>query len=233
VGILLSTPLFGDLEVADVEELLPDLRERRYAKGEVVWLEGDPADELFIVIEGQLKSSRTSLDGREVILRVDTAGSVGGEIGMFHPGGIRWLNVSAMADTRCLILRRAPLLSFLPRHPQAMLRLLERLSIAAVNVAYHLSNVAFDDIPRRVAAALLLLSRTHGEQTSDGLRIDVRLSQSELAAHVAASRENVNRALSGLLASGVISQRAGFFYVHDLAALDQVGGGDGPATRIL
>ncbi len=233
VGILLQTPLFRDLSVADVEELLPDLRERRYAKGQTVWIEGDPADELFIVVEGQLKSSRISLDGREMILRVDTAGAVGGEIGLFHPSGIRWVNVTAMADTTCLILRRGPLLAFLPHHPQALLRMLEGLSNAAVNVAYHLSGVAFDEIPRRVAAALLLLARTYGEPTPDGLRVGMRLSQGELAALVAASRENVNRALSGLASRGVISQRDGHFYIVDVDALDRAAGVDEPAERLL
>ena len=233
VGILLQTPLFRDLSPAEVEELLPDIRHRRYGKGEALWFEGDPADEVFIVTEGQLKSSRVSVDGREVILRVDTVGDVGGEIGLFHPSGIRWVNVTAMTDTTCLILRRGPLLAFLPHHPQAMLRLLEQLSMAAVNVAYHLSGVAFDDIRRRVAATLCLLARTYGEPTPDGLRIAVRLSQGELAALVAASRENVNRALSEFVASQVISQRDGYFHIHDRGALERAAGTDGPAERRL
>jgi DNA-binding GntR family transcriptional regulator len=45
------------------------------------------------------------------------------------------------------------------------------------------------------------------------------LSQGTLAALVAASRENVNRALAALIASGVVSQRSGHFYVHDMHAL--------------
>lgn len=226
VGILLQTPIFQDLAPEDVEDLLPDIRERRFAKGEVVWIEGDPADDLLVVAEGQLKSSRINIDGREVILRVHPAGEVTGEVGLFHPGGIRWVGVTAMTPTTCLAVRRVPLLSFLARYPRAMERMFEHLSIETVNVAYAFSAVAFDDIQRRVAALVVQLARKHGEPTPDGLRIGVRLSQSELAAHVAASRENVNRALSGLVVRRVVSQRAGHFYIHDLAALEKVAAGD-------
>lgn len=220
VGILLETPIFCDLTAEDVGALLPDLLTRRYGRGEVVWLEGDAAGELFVIAEGQLKSARVSPDGREVIVKLHPAVSITGEVGIFHPRGVRWLSVTAMTATTCLTIRREALVRFLARHPAAMQRMLEQLATQAVTVAYSLSGVAFDGIQQRVAGLVVQLAREYGEQTPDGLRIGVRLSQSELAAHVAASRENVNRALSGFVAGGVISQRAGHFYVHDLGALE-------------
>lgn len=225
-GILLQTALFGDLTREDVESLLPDLNTRRYRRGEVVWLAGDPAEELFILAEGQLKSSLTNADGREVIVRVHRAVSVTGDVGLFHPRRIRWLSLSAMTASTCLTVRRAPLIRFLSHHPQALHRTLEELAVQAVAVAYSLGGVAFDAIHQRVAGLVVKLAREYGEPTADGIRIGVRLSQSELAAHVAASRENVNRALSGFVAQGVISQRNGHFFVHNLAALEAVASDD-------
>ena len=221
VGILLQTPIFRDLTAEDVGTLLPDLHTRRYGRGEVVWIEGDAAEELFVIAEGQLKSARVSPDGREVILKLHPAVSITGEVGIFHPRGVRWLSVTAMTATTCLTIRRAPLLRFLARHPAAMQRMLEQLAAQAVSVAYSLSGMAFDGIPRRVAGMILELAHSYGEETPDGLRIGVRLSQSELAAHVAASRENVNRALSAFVTGGVLSQRGGHFFIHDLAALER------------
>lgn len=226
-GVLLRTPIFRDLAVEDVDALVADVRVRRYGRGEVVWLEGDPAEELFVVAEGQLKSSRVSLDGREVILALHPADSVTGEVGLFHPRGVRWLTVTAMTPATCLTLRRAPLVRFLARHPASMERMMAELASRAVKVAYSFSGVAFDGIQQRVATMLVELVGQYGEETPDGLRIGVRLSQGELAAHVAASRENVNRALSGLVGNGVLTQRAGHFHVHDLAALTAVAAGDG------
>jgi CRP-like cAMP-binding protein len=219
--ILLQTSIFRDLNEQDVQELLPDLRERAYERGESVWLEGDPADCLYFLAEGQLKSYRVSRDGAEVILVFNSAVDVVGEVGLFHPSGLRQVSVSAMEPTRCLILDRARLLAFMTRHPMAMQRLLERLSTMAVRAAYSFSGVAFDDIRRRVAGALLALVDEFGEPTDEGVRIRLRLSQATLAALVAASRENVNRALSSFMSARVVSQRNGHFFVHDRAALEE------------
>lgn len=226
VGILLQTPIFRDLSAPDVEELLPDLRERTFARAETVWLEGDPSDSLYIVAEGQLKSYRVSPDGGELILLLQSGIDSAGEIGLFHPSGVRQVNVAAMVPTRCLILPKAPLVTFLARHPLAMERMLERICSMAGKAAYSLSTVAFDDISRRVAVALLGLADEFGEQTPDqGVRIRLQLSQSTLAALVAASRENVNRALSTFLRAGAVSQRAGHFHLHDLGSLQAAAAG--------
>jgi CRP/FNR family transcriptional regulator len=221
IGILLQTPLFRDLSARDVEELLPDLRERDFARGESVWLEGDPADALYFIAEGQLKSYRVGRDGGEVILGLQSGIDSAGEVGLFHPSGVRLVNVGAMLPTRCLWLGKRPLLEFLTRHPAAMERMLERLSSIAGQAAYSYSGVVFDDIARRVAVALLGLAQEFGEPTPDqGVRIRLRLSQSTLAALVAASRENVNRALSTFVRSGAVSQQNGHFHLHDLGSLE-------------
>lgn len=232
-GILLQTAVFRDLSVQDVGELLLHVQQRNYSRGQAIWLEGDPADILIVIAEGQLKVHRLSPDGREVIMMVVPAVGITGEVGLFHPAGVRWLNLSAMTAARCLTIRRAPLLAFLGRHPAAMQRMLEQLSAAAVYAANSVSGIAFHDIGHRVANLLVSLAEQHGEETPDGLLISPRLSQGELAAHVAASRENVNRALAGLVAAGVVSQRDGHFYVHDRAALEAAARSADSASRHL
>lgn len=223
-GPLLAAPIFRDLRASEVERLLPHLVERSFARGEIVWLEGDPAESLFIVVEGQFKAYRVSPAGTEVILGFNPAIDVMGEVGLFHPTGLRLVSQAAMTPSRCLTVRRAPLLAFLAEHPVAMLRMMERLSTIAGRAAYSFSGMAFDDIRRRVAGALLALADEFGEPATGGVRIRLRLSQGTLAALVAASRENVNRALSTLVAGGIVSQHDGHFVVHDRAALQRAGG---------
>jgi CRP-like cAMP-binding protein len=218
-GVLLQTPIFRDLTRADVAELVPRLVERRYDAGQVVWMEGDPADALYVLVEGAFKSHRLSREGGDVILGFDAAIDIAGQVGLFHPSGRRQVNVTAVARSRCLLLRRNVLVEFLSRHPIAMVRLLEDLSSVTVQAAYSFTGMAFDDIRSRAARTLLALAEEFGEPVSGGVRIRLELSQRTLAALVAASRENVNRALAPLVAGGVISQIDGHFVVHDLAAL--------------
>lgn len=218
-GILLQTPIFGDLARRDVEELLPHLTERRFDAGGSVWLEGDPADALYILAEGTLKSHRLSRHGGEVIVALHAAVGLTGEIGLFHASRTRQVNVTAMTPSRCLLLRRRPLVAFLSRHPVAMERLLEHICGLTVQAAYSFTGMAFDEIRHRAAQTLLALADEFGEPVPGGTRIRLELSQRTLAALVAASRENVNRALAPLFASGVISQNDAHFVIHDRAAL--------------
>ena len=208
-SILLQTAIFGDLTTSDVEELVPHLIERPYAAGQSVWLEGDAAETLVIVAEGTLKSHRMSRDGVEVIVTINSAVDTTGEVGLFHPSRVRQVNLTAMAQSRCLLLHRRPLLEFLPRQPRSMERMLERIAGLTVRAAHSFTGMAFDDIRRRAARTLLALVDEFGEPVPDGTRIRLELSQRTLGALVAASRENVNRALSPLLADGVISQQDG------------------------
>jgi CRP-like cAMP-binding protein len=154
-----------------------------------------------------------------VIVGLHAAVGVTGEIGLFHASRTRLVNVTAMSPSRCLLLRRGPLVTFLSRHPAAMERLLEHICGQTVRVAYSFTGMAFDDIRHRAAGTLLALADEFGEPVPGGTRIRLELSQRTLAALVAASRENVNRALAPLFASGAISQGGAHFVIHNRDAL--------------
>ncbi len=227
VPVLLRTRLLGDSSADDVAELVPHVRERSFAAHQVMWVEGDPVDGLYVLVEGMIKSHRVALDGQEVILVFNTVGDVAGEVGLFHPAQVRHVSVTAMAPTRCLVIPRDPLVAFLSRHPRPMVRMLEQLATIAVKAATSYSELALHDIRARVAAALLALAEEYGEPTATGTRIRLRLSQPTLAALVAASRENVNRALAGFFASGSVVYHERQFEIRDrealLAARDSAG----------
>jgi CRP-like cAMP-binding protein len=175
-----------------------------------------------VISEGQLKSFRVSRDGGEFILELASSGDVTGEVGLFHPGGVRLVNVIAMEPTVCVTIERDPLLAFMTRHPPVMRRMLESLSEVAGRAGFSLTDLAFDDIRKRVARTLLDLAREHGEPHASAVRIRLKLSQATLASMVAASRENVNRALSLFQVRGHVSHQAGYFFVHDREALERI-----------
>jgi CRP/FNR family transcriptional regulator/CRP/FNR family cyclic AMP-dependent transcriptional regulator len=72
-----------------------------------------------------------------------------------------------------------------------------------------MAEVAFLDIPGRVAQRLLDLATSRGERVAEGVVIRIPLSQRMLAGMVGASRENVNRALHRFVELGYISQTRG------------------------
>jgi len=83
-----------------------------------------------------------------------------------------------------------------------------------------LISLATLDVPGRIASQLLSLAREYGEETPEGTRIPMRLTQAELAALVGASRVSVNQALGQFRKRGAISSgKDGRLHVHDEDAL--------------
>jgi CRP/FNR family transcriptional regulator, cyclic AMP receptor protein len=222
---LLQTTVFGDLSREPIAALLPAMRMLSLARGQLAFAEGDAADALFVVADGQLKQYTTGRDGTELIFTLALPGDLFGQVGVFDPSGRRSASAEAMAPSEVVKIGREPLLEFFTQNPLAMRRMFEHLSLVARGVGRTLFDVAHEEIRARVAQALLRVALEHSETTHEGLRIPVRLSQATLGSIVGATRENVNRALAALMAAGHLSHHNGFYVVHRRAALEELGDG--------
>jgi CRP/FNR family transcriptional regulator len=201
--------LFRGVEPTRLEPLLTSLVRRRVPKGAHLFHEGDPGNHLYLVVSGQVKISRTGRDGVEAVRVMLLPGDLFGELALLDESAARTTDAEAVEDTECLALDRVSLLGFLDAHPEMM------RSLIAVLIGYirrlddALLDMASLDIPGRVALKLLELVRTHGVQTSDGVRIRMRLSQRALAGMIGASRENVNRTVGRMVTEGAIRWQDG------------------------
>lgn len=210
----LGSTLFYGLPRAELTELARLSRLRRYERGRYVWREGDAAETLIVIASGRLKISRVEVDGNEYVLRVLEQGDSDGEPGLFAPEHQRLTDLQAIERTECVETEGEALLGFLERHPLALRRMLERLAVNARHQTAMLTEIAFHDIGSRVARVLLGMARRRGR----GQRI--QLSQRMLGGLVAASRENVNRALSRFVQAGAIRMEDGHILVLDAEALE-------------
>ena len=213
VALLSRTVLFQGIPQEALEPLAPAISERSYTAGSYIFHEGDPATVLYIIVRGQVKISRLGSSGTEAVFTVLVPGDSFGELTLFEDQAVRTMDAEAMVPTRCLTLERQALMEFLDHNPQAVRHLIKVLVGHIRRMDATFSEAAFLDVPGRVARKLLDLSAAHGHKTPDGIRIEMRLSQRTLAGMVAASRENVNRALSRLVARGDIVQRAGYITI--------------------
>lgn len=207
LALLSHTPLFAGVTTGDLEPLLADFRLRRFAADSYIFREGDPGDHLHIVARGEVKISRTTEAGSEVVFAVLGAGDVFGEMAVLQENAVRSADAQALADTECFVLHRRALVAFLKANPAVMWRVVTVLSDYIRRKDEAFSDLAFNDIPGRVARKLLELAAARGEQPGAGAKVSV--SQRTLAGLVGASRENVNRALSRFASLGSISLERG------------------------
>ena len=132
-----------------------------------------------------------------------------GEFALLEEGGVRGADAQALTVTECLLLHRRAFVAFLQTHPEIMWRVVTQLIGRIRRKDEEFADLAFHDIPGRVARKLLELASVRGERSGSGTLIALPLSQRTLAGLVGASRENVNRALSRFGSLGLLKVERG------------------------
>lgn len=194
-ALLGRSRLFDRVDGDDLVALAREARWRKYAGDSYLFREGDPADHLLVIASGEVKVSRATEAGSEVVFAILGAGSALGELGALEEGADRSADAKALTETECLVIYRPALVKFLTAHPAAMWGVLNVLTTYIRTKDEAFVDLAVRDIPGRVARKLLELA---------GAEKSLAISQSTLAGMVGASRENVNRALSRFASLGYI-----------------------------
>ena len=194
---LADVPLFARLPPAALEELARASRTRTYPAGQVIWSEGDPGDALLVLEEGQIRVTRTTGGGVEVVLAVNDAPAALGELALLD-GEPRSAAVIAQRPVRVRFIPRSAFLALLRHEPAAVEGLLHTLAaMVRAGNERHLAAVGLD-VPGRLAAWLLDRARP-AEGGSGHLELRLNRSQSELAAELGTTRSTLNRAINGFI----------------------------------
>lgn len=196
--ILRHIPLFASLPEAELRAFAPLLREKRFAKGSMILMQGDPGDSLYLIAEGQVKVILIGEDGREVILSVLGPGAFFGEMSLLDDEP-RSAHVVAMDDTTLLQLRREDFRARLRASPDVAIAVLRELSRRLRRADSTIGSLALRDVNGRIAHLLLDLAAEEG-----GDRITRRLTHATIAQMVGASRETVSRTLGALVHAGIL-----------------------------
>ena len=199
--------------------LFAGAQERRYRNGQLIFQRGDEGGSMMSVVEGRVRISIASEDGREIVLTILEPGGVFGEIALLDGRG-RTADAYAMGDTRLQVLHMRDALPILERDAQLAVRLLRLLCERVRHANDICESVVFLDLPTRLARLLLQLDRTHGQPVPGGRRIGIRLSQAEMGNLVAASRETVNKQLKQWEGEGVLALDHGHVVLKRRAALE-------------
>jgi CRP/FNR family transcriptional regulator/CRP/FNR family cyclic AMP-dependent transcriptional regulator len=205
--LLHNVPLFTELHEQAMQYVSARLKRRRFRRGEVVYHTEDLPGSLYIVLSGELKLRLQSPGGRQLTMSWIRPGSFFGTISLLD-GQERLADAIAVRPCELLVLGRDDFRSFLRRNPHQAEVLLEITAARWRNTMRRLAELAFLDVPGRLAKALLELRRTAG-QPAPGAAEEVNMTQTELAAMIGTSRESVGRWLKAFGESGLIESRPG------------------------
>lgn len=197
---LRTVPLFAGLPAIALDQLMAASRLRRYPRGQILVSEGDSGDHLIVLEQGQLRVSRFSPAGVEVVLAVIDAPAALGELALLD-GQPRDATITAQQPVVVRLVPRSAFLTVLRSEPQVMEGLLATLAgmVRAANARH--ADLLGLDLPGRLARWFL---RRAGEGASPGAVVIMKQNQSELAAELGATRSTLNRALHDFDDQGII-----------------------------
>jgi CRP/FNR family transcriptional regulator, cyclic AMP receptor protein len=165
---------------------------------------GDLTADVFVIVHGYVKVLGDTTDGRSVLLSIRVAGELVGELAALSG---RPRSASVVAATRVTVrsIGGRQFLAHLAAHPDTATAVHASVIDKLHRATQHRIDINSTSIPLRLALMLRYLSESFGTGTADGVRIDVPLSQGELATLVGASEPTIRRILSVLKRRGIVT----------------------------
>ncbi|MDP2920730.1 MAG: Crp/Fnr family transcriptional regulator [Dehalococcoidia bacterium] len=213
-NILLALPYFSGLGATELENIKPMLFDKSIPRGDMIFMEGEPAETLYFLINGIVKLFKTSAQGKEQIISLARPHEVLNDVSIFGNGPNA---VSAQAMTPIVIygIKKDRLEAVLTQYPQVGVRIIRALSERMQQLLTLIEDLSFKHVIGRVAKILL-------ENAADGDVPGHRLTQQEMAAMAGTAREVVARSLKTLEERGLIRLNRHRIVVADADALKEM-----------
>ncbi|WP_025031034.1 Crp/Fnr family transcriptional regulator [Nitratireductor aquibiodomus] len=201
---------------AHFETLFSHCRPERYRAGDYLFMHEDPADRIYGVVSGTVEISTYSISGRKLVANIELSRSLIGEIGALD-GGARTASAICLTDCELVSLSRTQLMRKLAEDASLALTMIELLCARLRWVSNERNDQALLKVEARLAKRLLLL----GDRLADDGGW-IRISQSELAAFLGATRESVNKMLNAWRNEDLIAIRRGAIRLVSRAGLQEI-----------
>ena len=221
VELLGRTALFGSLDPQDRTAIAGRMRKVQFEPDQMIFSRGDPGREVYLVIEGRIRLSVLTNDGRELSFDRAGPGHIFGEIATLD-GGERTAGATAVSRVQALSLPQKALMELIENNPKVAIAAIRFLCQRLRETDQKLEAIALHRIEVRLARLMLSAIKLQAATPKDGkVKLDLDMSQGELALLIGASRPKVNIALAMLEDMGAIT-KAGAAYLCNIEVLEEV-----------
>lgn len=202
-SFLINVPLFTDLPIETLGKISELGKRRIYAKDTIIFSENDSGTALFIIVQGKVKVSRESEDGKEVILTILGETDFFGEMALLD-GLSRSANVIAIEESELIVIDRTDFLHLLNSYPEVSIALLQELTKRLRHADTKIKSLSLKDAEGKVATVILQLADELGKIKQGVVEIEKMPFQHDLANMAGTSRETISRTLNSFAKKGFI-----------------------------
>jgi CRP/FNR family transcriptional regulator, cyclic AMP receptor protein len=221
LNVLMSNAWFAGMPEAVRNAIMSRARGRTLARDECLFVRGDACDGIYVVIEGIIRLSGVTSEGRETILDFYGPGIWIGEVAQLG-GGSRMYDAVAAEPGLVLQLSGPDLEELLACHPafsRALLRLVaQRLRFVLTAV----ESYSAQSLEQRLANRLIWLAHAHGAPTSHGVAIGLDLSHETLGRLIGTTRQRVNQIVNKWQREGIVKHHYGRILLRNHAKLEML-----------
>ena len=191
--------LFKNLSDELINRLIAIAQQKKYQKGEVIFLEGWPVSGFYLVAQGQVKIFKVSPNGKEQIFHALGPGEPFGLTAIFYNTPFPACATSMIPST-VLFFPKTEFLQLTNTHPPLAMSMLAGLSRQLCRLAKKTGDLSLKEVPQRLIAHIIYLSEKQGRK--DQIRLD--MPKSQLACLLGTSPENLSRIFANMSHDGKI-----------------------------
>ena len=195
--------IFQNLDPAEVGALSRQAIRKKMVRGQALFLQDDPADEMFLIKGGRIKLTKFLEDGKELTLDIRKSGDFVGE-NMFSEEGVYPVSAFCLEDTLTCGFSRSQFEQLILAHPKVGLRVIKNLSERISWLTSRVGSLAVTNIEDRLYRVLSSVAREHGLKGQQGVEIQFPLTHEDLGFLTGAHRVSITRAMKTLKNAGKI-----------------------------
>jgi CRP-like cAMP-binding protein len=219
IAALKRTGLFAELDESTLRLLAERAFERRFQKDELLFVAGEVARGMFVIVEGSVRAFRVSLDGREQVIHVERSGATIAEVPVFD-GGTYPSTAAAEEETTTLFIDKRDVSQLVLAHPQIALAALKVLAGRLRRCAELVEALSLKEVGQRLARFLLAEARRSGTRTENGISLTLTQTNQQIASRIGSVREVISRAFTRLQHEGLISVDGRHLMIRDEVAME-------------
>jgi CRP/FNR family cyclic AMP-dependent transcriptional regulator len=213
--------LFCNLPPAALRRLSTITSASSYPKGATLFVEGQAGRGVFILCNGRVKLSTSSVDGKTLIVRIAEPGEVLG-LPATVTGKSYELTADVLEPAQANFISRTDFLSFLRDHGEVSLRVAQQLGETYHAAVAEMRSIGLShSAGEKLARFLLDWCSSHGDGKGE-IRAKLTLTHEEIAQMIGASRETVTRLFSDFKKKQLLQIKGSTLILRDKAGLQHL-----------
>lgn len=203
-SLIRNLPLFARMADGVLDDILERASSRRCGSGDVVFEQGAPATEFFLLLHGRLRVTQVTPEGQQLVVRMVNPGDLFGIAKALHRDDYPGTSTAVM-ESIVLSWPMAAWDDLLARHHELAIGAMRTIGARLQDAHTRIREMTTEVVERRVGHTVLRLTKQSGKRETEGIRIDFPISKQDLAEMTGTTLFTVSRILSAWEEAGIVA----------------------------